>query len=115
MRSIRTPRSSSRPAGAICNATSSERFGSGTSLALAKPVRTNGMPAPTNDGQVAQHYESESSALRRGLVVDDDIDAAEALGGLLRDCGHEVATADAAPQALERGRPHPTEAVLVVV
>src|SRR5205823_8941244 len=64
MRSIRTPRSSSRPAGAICNATSSERFGSGTSLALAKPVRTNSMPAPTNDGQVVQDYESESSALR---------------------------------------------------
>ncbi|TME60965.1 MAG: response regulator [Chloroflexi bacterium] len=31
--------------------------------------------------------------MRRVLVVDDDIDAAEALGELLRDCGHEVATA----------------------
>ena len=75
-------------------------------------MRTNGGPAPTNDGQVVQD-ESESSALRRVLVVDDDIDAAEALGELLRDCGHEVATAHDGPQALERARLHRPEVVLL--
>ena len=88
-----------------------QRFGCGTSLALAKPVRANGVPAPTTDGQVVQDYESESS--RRVLVVDDDIDAAEALGELLRDCGHEVATAHDGPQALERARLHRPEVVLL--
>lgn len=41
---------------------------------------------------------------RRVLIVDDDVDAAEALGELLSDSGHEVATAHDGPQALDRAR-----------
>ena len=41
---------------------------------------------------------------RRVLVVDDDHDAAEAIGDLLRDSGHTVATANDGPQALDRAR-----------
>jgi len=80
---------------------------------LAKPVTTNGLPASRNDGQVVPDYESESSPLRRILIVDDDIDAAEALGELLRDCGHEVATARDGPQALDRARLHRPDVVLL--
>jgi len=50
---------------------------------------------------------------RRILIVDDDVDAAEALGELLRDCGHEVATAHDGPQALDRARFRPPDVVLL--
>jgi len=50
---------------------------------------------------------------RRILVVDDDVDAAEALGELLRDCGHDVATAHDGPQALDRARVDRPEVVLL--
>ena len=50
---------------------------------------------------------------RRILIVDDDVDAAEALGDLLRDCGHEVATAHDGPQALDRARLRPPDVVLL--
>ena len=50
---------------------------------------------------------------RRILIVDDDVDAVEALGELLRDCGHEVATARDGPQALDRARLHRPDVVLL--
>ena len=71
------------------------------------------MVAPTDDGHVVPEYESESSPLRRILIVDDDTDAAEALGELLRDCGHEVATAHDGPQALDRARLQRPDVVLL--
>jgi CheY-like chemotaxis protein len=71
------------------------------------------MPAPTNDGQVVQDYASESAPRRRILIVDDDVDAAEALGELLRDCGHEVATAHDGPRALDHARLRRPDVVLL--
>ena len=50
---------------------------------------------------------------RRILVVDDDVDAAEALGELLRDYGHDVATAHDGPQALDNARLHRPDIVLL--
>ena len=50
---------------------------------------------------------------RRILVVDDDVDAAEALGELLRDCGHDVVTAHDGPRALDRARLHRPDVVLL--
>ncbi len=50
---------------------------------------------------------------RRILVVDDDVDAAEALGELLRDYGHDVATAHDGSQALEHARLHRPDVVLL--
>ena len=76
-------------------------------------MTTSGMPASKNDGPVVQDYESEGSPPRRILIVDDDIDAAEALGELLRDCGHEVATAHDGPQALDRARLQRPDVVLL--
>jgi CheY-like chemotaxis protein len=46
-------------------------------------------------------------------VVDDDVDAAEALGELLRDFGHEVATAHDGVQALHRARVQRPDLVLL--
>jgi len=50
---------------------------------------------------------------RRILVVDDDVDAAEALGELFRDYGHEVFTAHDGAQALDNARLHRPEIVLL--
>ena len=50
---------------------------------------------------------------RRILIVDDDVDAVEAIGELLRDYGHEVATAHDGPQALDSARLHRPEIVLL--
>ncbi len=52
-------------------------------------------------------------APRRVLVVDDNADAAEALAGLLRAVGHDVALAPDGPRAIEVARTfHPEVAVL---
>jgi CheY-like chemotaxis protein len=80
---------------------------------MAEPVRTNGMAAPIN-GDLVQYYEKEGFGPRRRiLVVDDSVDAAEALGELLRDFGHEVATAHDGPKALDSARLHRPEVVLL--
>ena len=50
---------------------------------------------------------------RRILIVDDDLDTVEALGELLRDCGHEVATAHDGPQALDHARLHRPDVVVL--
>jgi two-component system CheB/CheR fusion protein len=50
---------------------------------------------------------------RRILIVDDNVDAAEALGELLRDFGHDVATAHAGSEALDHARLHRPEIVLL--
>jgi CheY-like chemotaxis protein len=50
---------------------------------------------------------------RRILVVDDDVDSAEALAELLRDYGHEVATAHAGMPAIDQARLHRPEIVLL--
>ena len=50
---------------------------------------------------------------RRILLVDDDVDAAEALAELLRDYGHDVATAHDGAGALDHARRHRPEVVLL--
>ena len=46
-------------------------------------------------------------------MVDDNVDAAEALGELLRDYGHEVATAHDGTGALDLARLHRPDIVLL--
>jgi CheY-like chemotaxis protein len=81
-------------------------------------VATNA--APANDRATSSTTSSDGAApaiaegpRRRILVVDDDVDAAEALGELLRDYGHEVVTAHDGPQALDSARRHRPEIVLL--
>jgi CheY-like chemotaxis protein len=50
---------------------------------------------------------------RQVLVVDDSFDAAETLGELLRDLGHDVGTAHTGPAAIEYARLHKPEIVLL--
>ena len=67
-----------------------------------------------NDGHLVRSNENAGVGPRRRiLVVDDNVDAAEALGELLRDFGHEVATAHGGPQALDTARLHCPEVVLL--
>lgn len=54
-----------------------------------------------------------SGPARRVLVVDDNLDAREALRFLLEDEGHDVATAADGPQALEQARSFVPEIVLL--
>jgi signal transduction histidine kinase/BarA-like signal transduction histidine kinase len=82
--------------------------GQGTEFVVRLPLRLPPIAAaaaPAPETSVAQQ--------RRILVVDDNVDAAEALGELLRDCGHEVATAYDGPTALEHARLHRPDIVLL--
>jgi CheY-like chemotaxis protein len=72
---------------------------------------------------LARHWQSylavnpddaiDRSDSRRVLVVDDNVDAAEALGELVRDYGHEVETAHDGPHALEEARLKRPEIILL--
>jgi CheY-like chemotaxis protein len=65
------------------------------------------------DGVAAEGPVAAAGPRRRILVVDDNFDAAEALGELLRDYGHDVTTAHGGPQALDHARLHRPEVVLL--
>ena len=70
-------------------------------------MATNGAGLPRSDDPVP------SPPQRRILVVDDDVDAAEALADLLRDYGHEVGTAHDGPGAIETASDFHPEIVLL--
>jgi len=70
-------------------------------------VATNGTGLPRSDDP------APSPPQRRILVVDDDVDAAEALADLLRDYGHDVGTAHDGPGALDSARRHRPDVVLL--
>jgi len=83
--------------------------GHGTEFVVRLPLR---LP-PVADGDAAPAPTASSAPQRRVLVVDDNVDAAEALGELLRDFGHEVTTAHDGPQALDHARLHRPDVVLL--
>ena len=74
--------------------------GRGTEFVVRLPLR---LP-PVIDGVAAEVAVPAAGPRRRILVVDDNFDAAEALGELLRDYGHDVTTAHDGPQALDHAR-----------
>jgi signal transduction histidine kinase len=86
----------------------SEGPGKGTEFVVHLPLR---MP-PVAEG-IAPTAPAAAGPKRRILVVDDNVDAAEALGELLRDYGHEVATAHDGSQALDNARLHHPEIILL--
>ena len=86
----------------------SEGPGKGTEFVVRLPLR---LP-PVADGAPPMAA-VPAGPKRRILVVDDNVDAAEALGELLRDYGHEVATAHDGPQALDNARLHHPEVILL--
>ena len=83
--------------------------GKGTEFVVRLPLRLPPIP----DGAVSASREAAAAPKRRILVVDDNVDAAEALGELLRDYGHDVATAHDGPKALEHARLHRPDVVLL--
>ena len=87
----------------------SEGPGKGTEIVVRLPRR---LP-PVADGAAPTAAIATGGPRRRILVVDDNVDAAEALGELLRDFGHEVTTAHDGPQALDNARLHRPEIVLL--
>ena len=87
----------------------SEGPGKGTEFVVRLPLR---LP-PVADGAPAIAASAAAGPRRRVLVVDDNVDAAEALGELLRDFGHEVATAHDGAQAIDNARLHRPEIILL--
>jgi CheY-like chemotaxis protein len=87
----------------------SEGPGKGTEFVVRLPLR---LP-PIADGAPPAVPVVAAGPRRRILVVDDNVDAAEALGELLRDYGHEVATAHDGSKALDHARLHRPEIVLL--
>jgi CheY-like chemotaxis protein len=87
----------------------SEGPGKGTEFVVRIPLRR----PPVADGAPQAARIATAGPRRRILVVDDNVDAAEALGELLRDYGHEVATAHDGAQALDHARLHRPEVVLL--
>jgi signal transduction histidine kinase len=87
----------------------SEGPGRGTEFVVRLPLRT----APVADGAPPTAAVAAAGPRRRILVVDDNVDAAEALGELLRDYGHEVATAHDGTRALDQARLHRPDIVLL--
>jgi signal transduction histidine kinase len=87
----------------------SEGPGKGTEFVVRLPLRI----PPIADGAPPAVPVAAASQRRRILVVDDNVDAAESLGELLRDYGHEVATAHDGSRALDHARLHRPEIVLL--
>jgi signal transduction histidine kinase/CheY-like chemotaxis protein len=87
----------------------SEGPGKGTEFVVRLPWR---LP-PVAEGAPPAVPQGATGPRRRILVVDDNVDAAEALGELLRDYGHDVATAHDGPRALDHARLHRPEIVLL--
>jgi signal transduction histidine kinase len=83
--------------------------GRGTEFVVHLPLR---LPTVV-DGAAPAVSVGPVGPRRRILVVDDNVDAAEALGELLRDYGHEVATAHDGPRALDQVRLHRPDVVLL--
>jgi CheY-like chemotaxis protein len=53
-----------------------------------------------------------TSQARRVLVVDDNVDAADSLGDVVKMLGHDVDVAYDGPSAVERARANPPDVVL---
>jgi len=84
--------------------------GQGSEFIIHLPMRPVSQVAPNG-----QPSDAGLAALpkRRILVVDDNVDAADALAELLRDYGHEVHAAHDGPSAIEQAALHQPDIVLL--
>ncbi len=84
--------------------------GQGCEFVIRLPIRPVSQPA-----QIADASGAAVAALpkRRILVVDDNVDAADALAELLRDYGHDVRAVHDGPSAIEQAALHRPDIVLL--
>jgi CheY-like chemotaxis protein len=87
----------------------SEGLNSGSTFTIHLPVARRGI---ASDGRKAPSA-SAPQRLRRVLIVDDNIDTAEAMARLLSRAGHTTALTHDGPCALQRAREFSPEAVLL--
>jgi PAS domain S-box-containing protein len=89
---------------------SSDGPGKGSEFVVRLPgVRAAPGPGAGENG----HAAGRAPALRRVLVVDDNVDAAESIGMLIRLWGHEVRVAYNGPQALKAAEEYRPEVVVL--
>src|SRR5919204_3084437 len=106
MPSTPTRRSSSRQDGATSRPRRRQLTrGSGTALATPSALVAEDVRAHDLSGHVRPR--------RRILVVDDNVDAADALSELLRDYGHDVITAHTGRVAVDQAKLHRPDLVLL--
>jgi PAS domain S-box-containing protein len=86
----------------------SEGPGKGSEFVVRLPARTSASP-----GEAPQPAEEAKGAARRVLVVDDNVDAANALRYLLENDGHEVRIATDGPAGLALAREFQPEVLLL--
>src|SRR5690606_33799272 len=89
----------------------SEGMGMGSTFTIRLPAALVCGPAGTPQAQMAGRVSGQSCGTI--LVVDDNLDAATALGMVLRSAGHTVHTAHSGEQALMMGWQHEPDAVLL--
>jgi CheY-like chemotaxis protein len=81
---------------------------------FAQRTYSSRIPMQANNGPVAMPPPAYGASQRRRiLVVDDNVDAAEGLGLLLRQMGHDVQVAHDGPAALEAARDNRPDLVLL--
>jgi signal transduction histidine kinase len=80
----------------------SEGLGQGSEFSISLPLAPERLPAQADSRSLANS--ASSLPLRRVLVVDDNVDAAQSLAMLLRILGQDVRTAHNGRSALEAAR-----------
>ena len=84
--------------------------GQGSEFITRLPIRVVSQPAPIDDASGAVVADLPK---RRILVVDDNVDAADALAELLRDYGHDVRAVHDGSSAIEQAALHRPDIVLL--
>ena len=84
--------------------------GLGSEFVVRLPIRPVAQPATTGQTDAVT---LDARPKRRILVVDDNVDAADALAELLRDYGHDVRAVHDGPSAIEQASLHRPDIVLL--
>ena len=88
----------------------SDGLGEGSEFIVRLPLGVVSQVAPSADATGAGLV---ALPMRRILVVDDNVDAADALAELLRDFGHDVRAVHDGPSAIEQAAVHRPDIVLL--
>jgi CheY-like chemotaxis protein len=84
----------------------------GSEFVIRLPVSST-QRAITNGKLLDGARDDQPTMVRRVLLVDDNIDAADLLAEALRSCGHEVVVANDPVEALDKARQSPPEIAIL--